>query len=143
MIFNSTFLLLRPICICSFILGISGISSALDDLDELELLLGICIPPAPSMLESFSSSAAKVMNHLNQMDLAKTSSNVTAVVESSAKIFSDASVILETSRPSVTAILSNLESATAPLKEFAEKINREPSLLLRSSDQPPLPETSR
>ena len=103
----------------------------------------ICIPPAPSMLESFSSSAAKVMNHLNQMDLAKTSSNVTAVVESSAKIFSDASVILETSRPSVTAILSNLESATESLKEFAEKINREPSLLLRSSDQPPLPETSR
>lgn len=103
----------------------------------------ICIPPAPSMLESFSSSAAKVMNHLNQMDLAKTSSNVTAIVESSAKIFSDASVILETSRPSVTAILSNLESATESLKEFAEKINREPSLLLRSSDQPPLPETSR
>ena len=103
----------------------------------------VCIPPAPSMLESFSDSAAKVMNHLNQMDLASASSNMTAAVESAARICSDVSAMLETGRPSVAAILSNLESATESLKDFAEKINREPSLLLRSGDQPPLPETSR
>jgi len=102
-----------------------------------------CIPPAPSILESFADSATKVMNHINSMDLARTCSNFTATVESAAKLVGDASAFVETQRPTIDAILANLEGATERLKEFSDAISDEPSLLLRSRKEEQLPETSR
>lgn len=102
-----------------------------------------CIPPAPSILESFADSATKVMNHLNDMDLAKTCSNITSMVESAAKLVGDTSAFVDSQRPTLDAILANLESASEKLKMFADAISDEPSLLLRSREVERLPETSR
>lgn len=93
------------------------------------------IPPAPSMLESFADSAAKVMNQLNAMDLAAACSNAAVAAESAMKVVDEVRTLVETERPAVSALISNLESASASLKDFAEEIRAEPSLLLRARER--------
>lgn len=99
------------------------------------------IPPAPSMLETAADSASKVLRQLNQMDLAVVWSNVVRFTGSAAGLCEDAGVILETERGRISAVLDNLESASSSLKEFAETVRDNPSLLLRSRDAEPLDET--
>ena len=101
------------------------------------------IPPAPSMLESFADSATKILNHLNEIDFAAVCSNLTSAVDSSACILKEIRTLVEAERPAVDAAISNLEAASLDLKEFAGKILDEPSLLLRSREEAPLPETAR
>ena len=100
-----------------------------------------CIPPAPSMLEGFADSATKILNHIKDMDLASVCSNLASVVESSAKTVADISAIVESQRPGVDAIMTNLESASRAAKDLLEAVRDEPSLLLRSREYSPLPET--
>lgn len=103
----------------------------------------VCIPPAPSILESFADSATKVMNHLNGMDLAKTCADLAAMIDAASGTAEAVRGIVEAQRPMVDEILSNLARATADLKEFAAEIRENPALLLRGrAGDPPLPETA-
>ena len=99
------------------------------------------IPPAPSMFENFADSLTRTVNHLNRMNLPSVGSNVTEIVESTAKLTSDLDVLVETSTPQIGVILENLSAASASLREFADEIKENPSLLLRSRDNEPLEET--
>ena len=99
------------------------------------------IPPAPSMFENFADSLTRTVNHLNRMNLPSVGSNVTEIVESTAKLTSDLDVLVETSTPQIGVILENLSAASASLREFADEIRENPSLLLRSRDNEPLEET--
>lgn len=101
------------------------------------------IPPAPSMLETAADSASKVLRQLNGMDLALVWSNVVRFTDSAAGLCENAGGMLETERGRISSILDNLESATSSLKEFAETVRDNPSLLLRSRDAEPLDETRR
>lgn len=101
----------------------------------------IMIPPAPSMFENFADSLTRTVNHLNRMNLPKVGSNVTEIVESTAKLTSDLDVLIENSTPQINVILENLSAASISLREFANEIKENPSLLLRSRDDKPLEET--
>ena len=101
-----------------------------------------CIPPAPSMLEGFADSATKIMNHLKNMDFGTAYASLTSTVSSAGRAVDEVRALVVDERPALDAILSNLEGASATLKDFAERIRDEPSLLLRSRDERPLPETS-
>ena len=103
----------------------------------------VCIPPYPSILESFTDSITKVMNHLNKMDLAAAGSNIVSIVSSAAKAVEGAGDFIETQMPALKEAVSNIESASGSLGAFAREVKDNPSLLIRSRDEKPLPETDR
>lgn len=101
----------------------------------------LCIPPAPSMLESFSDSATRVMNQIDRMDFVGFWTNLSSAVDNSASVLMNVNEILMEERGRISQILSNLEATSEALKEFSMEIRENPSLLLRSSASEPLPET--
>lgn len=102
-----------------------------------------CIPPQPSMLTSFASSASEVMRRLGRLDFASAWSNVTAVAESMASLTGSADALLESQRANVGEILANLEETTRALRELVVELKDDPSRLLRPVERPPLPETAK
>ena len=102
-----------------------------------------CIPPSPSILESFTDSVTKVMHHLNGMDLAKTGSNFVSIVSSAAKVMEGAGDFVETQLPSLKSTVQNIEAAGESLGALVREIKENPSLLLRGREEQPLPETQK
>ena len=102
----------------------------------------VYIPPAPSLIENFSASAVKLMNHLNKMDLARVASNITEMVESAARTANNIDSLVESSSPRISSALSDLESAARSIAVLAEELKDEPSLVIRGRSYEPLPETS-
>ena len=131
--------------------GITGLSKVQLDFPKAKLQPAriswqprhICIPPAPSMLASFSDSATRVMNTLEGVDFRQLWSNVTEIAESARSIADGAESIIDSQRGAVSGIMQNLESASSALKQFSEEIRDNPSLILRTSEPQGLPETSR
>ncbi len=103
----------------------------------------LCIPPAPSMLESFSDSATRVMNQIDHMDFVGFWTNLSSVVGNSAAVLDSLNAFLSDERGRIGRILGDLESASGSLREFSAEIRDDPSLLLRSAVPEALPETSR
>lgn len=102
----------------------------------------IWIPPAPSMLESFSDSATVVMNQIKEMNFTSAWSNLSSIAESVADLSRGVNTLVDSQRARVGEIMSNLESASQSIKSFSEELRGNPSLLLRPSDPKPLPETT-
>lgn len=102
----------------------------------------VTIPPAQSLLDSFSESATKVMNQINRMDLTTIWSNVAAITQSAADLTRNVNTLLETQRTGLNSIMENIESAAAAVKDLTQTLNENPSLLLRPNDREALPETS-
>ena len=103
----------------------------------------VCIPPAPSMLESFADSAARLMNQLNRMDFVSAWSNVAAVAESSANIAANVDELVDDGKAGIESIVRDMEEAAARVRELATDLRENPSLLIRANDPDPLPETKR
>ena len=103
----------------------------------------VCIPPAPSMLESFADSAARLMNQLNRMDFVSAWSNVAAVAESSANIAANVDELVDDGKAGIESIVHDMEEAAKRVRELAADLRENPSLLLRPNDPDPLPETKR
>lgn len=101
----------------------------------------LCIPPAPSMLESFSDSATRVMNQIDRMDFVGFWTNLSSAVDNSASVLMNVNEILTEERGRISQILGNLEVTSEALREFAVEIRDNPSLLLRPANPDPLPET--
>lgn len=100
------------------------------------------IPPSPSLLESFSDAATKLMNQLNKMDFMSLWSNVSTVATSAARLTSNADALVESQRSAVAGIVGDIEETAAAMRELIRTLNDNPSLLLRPNDPQPLPETS-
>ena len=103
----------------------------------------VCIPPAPSMLESFSDAAAKFMNQVNKMDFTTAWSNVSSVAESAARVAGHVDRLVEEEKENIAAIVRTLDEAATATKELAAELRDNPSLLIRPNDAEPLPETKR
>lgn len=101
------------------------------------------IPSEPSILESFSDSATVVMNKIRNMNFAATWSNVTSIAESAASVVRNVDALVDGQRAAVGEILSRLEESTRDFRELGDRLKENPSLLLRSADPEPLPETVR
>lgn len=130
--------------------GITGLSRIeLDnrpDLKEMEISWkphNAYIPPAVSLLDSFSDSATRVMNQINKMDMTSVWSNVAATVQAVSKTMEGAQTIMETRMGDVDKIMNNLAEITGSLKELVNEVKENPSLLIRERIADPLPETQR
>ncbi len=103
----------------------------------------IVIPSAPSLLDSFSDAATKVMNQINRMDFTGTWSNIAAIAESAAKLTANVNDLVESQKAGVNDIVENIDSASRAIRELSQSLQENPSLLLRPNDPQPLPETRR
>ena len=101
------------------------------------------IPPAVSLLDSFSDSATKVMNQINTMDLNAAWSNINASVQALAHTTDGARQMMETRKADVERLVGDLSETLSAFKQFAEEVKDNPSLLLRERTRTPLPETKR
>lgn len=101
----------------------------------------LCIPPAPSVLESFSDAISKFVTQLNQMDFVTAWSNISSVAESAANIAGNVDELVENGKSGIASIVRNMDEAATEVKELATSLKENPSLLLRSNDPEPLPET--
>jgi paraquat-inducible protein B len=99
------------------------------------------IPPSPSLMESFSDAATRVVNRLGKMDFMVVWSNVSTIAESAAHLVENADALVESQRTGLADIVKNVEEATGQLGELVRQLKENPSLLLRPADAAPLPET--
>ncbi len=103
----------------------------------------IMIPPAPSMMDSLSSAAARLMNQIGSMDFTSAWSNISEVASNAARISRQVDILLESQSAGVGTVVGNLEELSSSLKELSRRLEENPSLLIRPNDPAPLPETSR
>ena len=101
----------------------------------------LCIPPAPSVLESFSDAISKFVAQLNRMDFVAAWSNISSVAESAANIAGNVDELVANGKSGIESIVRNMDEAATEVRELAASLKENPSLLLRSNDQEPLPET--
>ena len=80
----------------------------------------VCIPPAPSMLESFSDAAAKFMNQVNKMHFSAVWSNVSAVAESAARVAENVDRLVEDEKDGVAAIVRKLDETATSAKALTD-----------------------
>lgn len=99
------------------------------------------IPPKPSFIDSFSDSATRVMDQINRMDIAGVWSNVSASVESLARLSDGVKSTLESSRSDAERIIGNLSGTAAAVRDLVERLRENPSLLIREHEEQRLPET--
>lgn len=101
----------------------------------------LVIPPQPSLLESFSASATKLMNAANKMDFQSVWSNLSAVASSTASIAANADKLLVEQRAGIGSIVKNIDEAAEAVNSLVERLKDNPSLILRSSAPDKLEET--
>jgi ABC-type transporter Mla subunit MlaD len=101
----------------------------------------LLIHPAPSILDSAADGLTKVLTQLNKMDLVMVWSNIVRMTQSAGDMCETVNTLVDSERDRVGRILENLDGATTSLRTFSETISDNPSLLIRSRDAEPLPET--
>ena len=101
------------------------------------------IPSKPSLMDSFSDSATKVMNQINKMDLSIAWSNMNETVKTLAGATEGARSMLESGRAEVEKIVGDFSETLSAARELVTELNENPSLLLRERAKPALPETER
>jgi len=102
-----------------------------------------CIPSVPSVMESLTDTAERLMGQLNTMDFAVLFSNLVATTETAAGLMHDVGDLVQDHRADFETMLENAAGAATLVKELAQELRDNPSLLLRANDAPALPETSR
>ena len=101
------------------------------------------IPYKPSLLDSFSDSATKVMNQINRMDISLVWSNISESVKTLSCATEGARSILESSKSEIEKIVGDFSETASAVRGLAEELRSNPSLLFRERVAEPLPETER
>lgn len=99
------------------------------------------IPSAPSILQSVAESATQILDQINRMDLFAAWTNAVSTIESANGTIGTVGTLLESNGGNIGEILDNLREASSSIRDFANDLKANPSILLRSSDPERLPET--
>ena len=83
------------------------------------------------------------MDKIKQLDIGAVWSNLASSAQSVSSIASSVEDFLETEKGEIRELVSSLESASRSIKDLAEELRNDPSLLLKGRENGPLPETAR
>ncbi len=100
------------------------------------------IPGEPSMLESFSDSATRVMAQLKKMDVSATWGEIKGMVDTAGSAVRTLDTIVASQQARIDQTLVSVEEAARAMKELVESLKENPGLLLYSTVPEPLPETT-
>ena len=81
------------------------------------------------------------MDQINRMDIAGVWSNVSASVESLARLVDGTKAMLESGRADADRIFGNISEAAASVRGLFDQLKDNPSLLVRERREERLPET--
>ena len=81
------------------------------------------------------------MGQINKMDFASAWTNIQTIAESLSRLSANVDSLIEAQRANVGSILENANETAARLNSLSQRLEENPSLLLRSSEPEPLPET--
>ena len=101
------------------------------------------IPPRISLLDSFGVAATKVMNQINRMDFTTVWSNVSASVESLARLSETVNVMVEARQAELEESMGNFSEVSSSVRALVNELRANPSLLIRERVAQPLEETAR
>ena len=101
------------------------------------------IPYKPSLLDSFSDSAMKIMHEIQMVNFLQVWSNVSETVSSVKQVSEDIRSIMEANKADFEKIIGDVSETTSSVRELTEELKSNPSLLLRERVAEPLPETDR
>ena len=129
--------------------GITGLSHIEMNFPKMEMPAAevsweprhLLVHPAPSILDSAADGLAKVLVQLNRMDLVEAWSNVVTATRNAGVLCETVNSLVESERDRISRILENLDGTASSLRSFSETVSDNPSLLIRSRDAEPLPET--
>lgn len=100
-----------------------------------------CIPPAPSLMESAGNTADRILAQIDKINLVDGWTNIVSSLVTAQNVLNGADVILQSESGKLSEILDNIREASSSLRDFADNIKNNPSVLLRSNDPEALPET--
>jgi len=101
----------------------------------------ICVPPAPSILESASDAAQRILNQIDRMDLNDVWTNLVQMTSSANLALESLNALLDSQQGNVAEILTNVRDASAAVKDVAEDLRANPSRLVWPSSRERLEET--
>ena len=101
------------------------------------------IPYKPSLFDSFSDSATKIMHEIQMVNLMQAWTNISETVNSVKQVSDDIRTIMETRKSDIEKIVEDMSATASSVRELAEELKSNPSLLLRERVAEPLPETER
>ena len=77
------------------------------------------IPPAPSLIDSFSDVATRVMGQINKMDFASVWTNVQSIAESTAHIMDNVDTLIESQKSNLGEMMQNMNEASARIEALS------------------------
>ncbi len=101
----------------------------------------LCVPPAPSILQSASDSAQQILDQINHMDLVNFWTNAVSCISSANELLNNSSSLVGSQQGAIGEIISNLRDTSINLRDFSQQIRDNPGMLLRNREQEPLSET--
>ena len=101
------------------------------------------IPYKPSLFDSFSVSAMKIMHEIQMMNFMQVWSNVSETVTSVKQVSDDLRSIMEAHKADLEKVFGDVSETLSSARELTEELKSNPSLLLRERVAEPLPETDR
>lgn len=100
-----------------------------------------CVPPEPSILESFSDAATALVNRLKKLDVDTVWSKIVKVADSSGELVDSAAALVTAQSGNVSSLLESLNRSAASLERLLNDIADNPSLLIRNRKPELLEET--
>ena len=101
----------------------------------------LCVPPAPSILQSASDSAQQILDQITPMDLLNFWTNAVGCVSSANDLLANSASLVGAQQGAIGEIIANLRDASVNLRDFSQQIRDNPGSLLRNREAEPLPET--
>ena len=101
------------------------------------------IPYEPSLFDSFSVSAMKIMHEIQMVNFLQVWSNVSETVTSVKQVSDDIRSIMEAHKADLEKVFGDVSETLSSARELTEELKSNPSLLLRERVAEPLPETAR
>lgn len=101
----------------------------------------LCVPPAPSILQSASDSAQQILDQINHMDLVTFWTNAVSCISSANDLLGNSAALVGAQQGAIGEIISNLRDTSVNLRDFSQQIRDNPGTLLRNREQEPLSET--
>lgn len=101
----------------------------------------VCIPPAPSIMESAANSVDRILGQIDRIDIVDGWTNVVGALQAAQGALGGVDVLLQTESGRISEILENVRAASASLRDWADQLRVNPARVIWSTEPENLPET--
>lgn len=100
-----------------------------------------CVPPQPSMLESFTDTLSRVMGDVDAMDFSGAWSNLSSAAESLSALAANLNSLVDSQKGAIAEAIADIDEAARNVSDLAGELKENPYLLIRTPEREPVHET--